>query len=284
MKKVIIQGYPGSFHDQACHLYFNEELEVLPADTFNELGVKFSEDKSIDYAVMAIENSIAGTILQNYRILRERKFRVIGEVYLRIELNLMGLDTQDFNEIKEVHSHPMALNQCLRYLNNYPQIKLVESEDTALTAKLISENKHKHIAALASSRAAEIYGLKTHAKSIEDNKANYTRFFIVQKEFAILPEVNKASIYCRVSHQKGSLLKVLERIKAYDMNLSKLQSFPVLGKLTEYFFHLDIEFERVDDYQKLMIELAPITKELEELGVYNRADISKALSENRNDD
>jgi len=281
MKKVIIQGYPGSFHDQACNLYFNgEKLDVIPANTFNELGVKFSEDQSIDYAVMAIENSIAGTILQNYRILRERKLRVIGEVYLRIELNLMGLETQDFDEIKEVHSHPMALNQCLRFLNQYPKIKLVESEDTALTAKLIAEKKHTHIAALASSRAAEIYHLKMHYKSIEDNKANYTRFFIVQKEISLLPYVNKASIYCRVSHDKGSLLKVLACIKSYDMNLSKLQSFPVLGKLTEYFFHLDIEFDEVSDYHKLMIDLAPIANELEELGVYSRADISQALAKN----
>lgn len=279
MDKVIIQGYPGSFHDEACHTYFQQELEVIPADTFNQLGIRFAADNDISYGVMAIENSIAGTILQNYRILRERKFRIIGEVYLRIELNLMGVQDQCFDDIQEVHSHPMALNQCLRFLNQFEHIKLIESEDTALTAKQICKSQVKHIAALASKRAADIYKLKIHSPGIEDNKTNYTRFFIIQKKTETIDNPDKASIYCRVSHEKGSLLAVLKEIKDFDMNLSKLQSYPVLGRFNEYFFHLDIEFKDYKNYLLLKENLKKITLETEELGVYRRAHIYDAIEQ-----
>lgn len=276
--KVVIQGYPGSYHDLACHAYFkSQENEIVCADSFSSLGNQLKSDSSINHGIMAIENSIAGTILQNYRILREQAFTVIGEVYLRIDHCLMCLPSQKIDDLSEIHSHPMAINQCRRFLNNYPQLKLIDSDDTALSAKLIQENRIQGIAAIASSRAAELYDLEIIAKGIEDNKQNYTRFFIIQKHSHQSTEGDKASIYLRVPHNKGSLLSVLQIISNHNINLSKLQSFPVLGRLTEYLFHLDLEFENLETYHSCKEKLAEVCIEFEELGIYNRANISAAL-------
>ncbi len=276
-KKVAIQGYEGSFHDESGHRYFGHDLTVIPSNSFNEMAIKLKTDPEIDYAVMAIENSIAGTILQNYRILRENSFTVIGEIYLKIDLNLMALADQSISDIQEIHSHPMAIRQCFRHLNQYENIKLVESEDTALSAAYISENKLKGIAAIASERAAQLYNLQIIDKSIQDSKFNYTRFFIIQNQKTHSLDGNKSSIWCRVKHEKGSLLTVLEQIKKHNINLSKLQSFPVLGEFSEYFFHMDLEFESINQYFNLKDILEFVCIEFEELGIYKRADISAAI-------
>lgn len=276
-EKIIIQGYEGSFHDLAAQEYFGDQISLVPAASFNELGQEFAQDESIDYGIMAIENSIAGTILPNYRILREKGFQVVGEIYLRIKMNLMALPGQQLSEIKEVHSHPMALYQCLRFLNAHLKVPLVESEDTALSAKKIREQDWRGVAAIANDRAAQLYGLEILAEGIEDNTANYTRFFIISRTKNTSGKGDKASIWCRLKHEKGSLLELLTKVKDYDINLSKLQSFPVLGELTEYFFHLDLEFDDLAKYKRLCQELKEENIEFKELGVYKRADISAAL-------
>lgn len=277
-EKIAIQGYPGSFHDEVCKLYFGSDVEVVPADSFIVLGEMLASG-AVDKAIMAIENSIAGTILQNYRILREAGFWITGERYLRIKHNLMANAGVVIEELKEVHSHPMALNQCLKFLRKYPHIKLVETEDTALSAMEVQKSKSRTTASISSLKAAELYQLNVLGEGIETNKTNYTRFFMLTKERQELPKgANKASIYIRIPDVKGQLLKVLQVIHNHDLNMSKLQSFPVLGKMREYFFHLDIEFDHIESYTQLKSELVNITQEYTELGVYERDDSIQSIN------
>ncbi len=274
--KLVIQGFAGSFHDEAARKYFgNNRIEIVPARSFDELGYMLQHDQSINYGVMAIENSIAGSILQNYRILRENDFWISGEVYLRISHNLMALPGQKIEDIKEAHSHPMAIYQCLDYFKSYPDISLVESEDTALSAAKIAEGNIKNRAAIASRLAAQEYGLEILAEEIESSKVNYTRFVIVSREgeYSSMGNANKASIYLRVSHNKGSLLKVLQKIADHNINISKLQSFPVLGKMTEYYFHLDLEFDHITQYEDCIEEVKRVSFGLDELGIYTKASV-----------
>lgn len=280
--KVAIQGYPGSFHDMAAKTFWPEaNLELVPADSFDMLAQILNENCA-DIAVMAIENSIAGTILQNYRILRENEFWVSGEIYLRIKHQLLANIGTHISDIKQVASHPMAINQCRNFLSLYPHWKLIESEDTALSALHISQSGKKSKACIASSSAAALYGLDILAPDIETNKTNYTRFFIVnKKQQTISTQADKASVYIRIPDQKGQLLKVLQVIQDHDLNMSKLQSFPVIGSLREYFFHLDIEFDHISQYHGLKDDLLGLTFEYDETGIYKRADISSIL-DNKN--
>ena len=274
--RIAIQGYPGSFHDEVCQQYF-DNAESIPAGSF-EILAKMLADDEVDGAVMAIENSIAGTILQNYRILREYGFWIVGERYLRIKHNLLAYPGTKIEDLKEVHSHPMALNQCLKFLRNYPDIKLVETEDTALSALQVMENKSLDIGSVSSVKAAELYGLDVLGSEIETSKSNYTRFFILARENKQKnDQANKASIYIRIPDVKGQLLKVLQVIHNHDLNMSKLQSFPVLGQIREYFFHLDIEFDEIGQYENLKEDLMEFTQEYTELGIYKKDDIKKMV-------
>ena len=278
VNKVIIQGYPGSFHDMACNAYFNlHDNHLIPADSFNILADRLTQDKSIDYGVMAIENSIAGSILQNYKIIKDNQLSIIGEIYLRIQHCLMCHPESTISDIKEVHSHVMAINQCRNYLRQFPDIKLINSEDTALSAKHIKDKQSTHTAAIASKRAAQIYGLKILQEGIEDSKQNYTRFFVVQKAKTLQTEGNKASISVRLQHEQGALMQVLQGIYHHNINLSKLQSFPVVGQLSEYFFHIDLEFDKVQDYHNCLTDIKSQALEIVEFGIYKKADISAAL-------
>lgn len=270
-QKVIVQGYPGCFHEEAAHKYFGgQPLDIVPAHTFSSLASKLIKEPNDHLAIIAIENSIAGSLLQNYRIIRENHIRVIGEVYLRIKHNLMALPGQSINDITEIHSHPMALNQCLDFLNDFPHLRLVEKEDTALSAKHIRDNHLTGVAAIASETAANMYNMEILASSIESSTINYTRFFIAQDntQSLALAEFDKASIYLRVSHQKGSLMKVLQAVSDNNINLSKIQSYPVLGEVNAYYFHLDLEFDNMDDYEDCIEQLQDITDMLEIIGVY----------------
>jgi len=274
-KTIAIQGYRGCFHQEAAAKYFNSaELSVLECDTFNKLGEAISEEVA-PIGIMAIENSIAGSLLQNYRILRENNFTIIGEVFLRIVHNLMALPGDSIESIKEVSSHPMAIKQCLQFFKKYPHVKLVSSNDTALSAKNIEKKGLKGYGAIASKTAAQLYGLEILKESIETSKANYTRFFIIQKNEGVIDDdqVNKASIYLRVLDKPGCLLKVLEIIEDQNTNISKLQSYPVLGQVSEYFFHLDLEFEHYEQYKTIMDKLQDVTMELKELGSYKKATV-----------
>ncbi len=273
--KIIIQGYKGCFHEEAAQKYFRrEDLQTVPSDSFDALADLLSTQGQEHLAIMAIENSIAGSILQNYRILRERKFRVLGEVYLRIKHNLMALPGVKIEDLKQVSSHPMAINQCLDFFSDY-NIKLVKSEDTALSAKRVAEQGKATRGAIASKAAAKIYDLNILAESIETSKINYTRFFILQNGEQPIPQgiFNKASIYLRVLDKPGCLLKALQIIADNNSNISKLQSYPVLGKVNEYYFYLDLEFDDVSQYETIMENLKAVSSELTELGVYNKASV-----------
>jgi prephenate dehydratase len=272
-RKVSIQGYEGSFHAQAAQKYFGQNVKLVPADSFELLAMQIYKGSS-DIAVMAIENSIAGTILQNYRILRERSFWIEGEVYLRIEHCFMTNLETNKKDIRQILSHPMALNQCLDFiLQHYPTAKLIETEDTALSAIRLAQEPGFDTACIASKQAGIINGLKIHNQGIESNKSNYTRFFIVKKDrHAIDARANKASLYIKIPDQKGQLLKVLQVIHDHDLNMSKLQSFPVMGSFREYFFHIDIEFDHLEQYYDLKEDMLALTTEYSELGIYRRAD------------
>jgi prephenate dehydratase len=285
-KNIVIQGYHGSFHDVAAREYMNgAPINIIPASSFDELARTLSTHHSVDFGLIAIENSIAGSLLQNYRILRENHFWISGEIYLRIQHNLMAISGQNIRDIYELRSHPMAINQCLHFLKQYPHIRLIEAEDTALSAKEISEQNLIGSAAIASNLAANLYNLDILAENIETSKVNYTRFFVVQRRRRMKKnkDWNKATIYLRVTHDRGSLLKVLQRIHDHKINMSKLQSYPVLGKMSEYFFHIDLIFDDLSHYESLMENLLDVTIELEELGIYQRAlNWEKIYSSNSN--
>lgn len=266
--KVTIQGYEGSFHQEAARQFFGKDVEVIPCATFREVVKIGANKKESDGAVMAIENSIAGSILPNYNLLQKSNLTIVGEVYLHIKQNLIVNQGVKLEDIKEVHSHTMALQQCYDYLDKY-KWKLVETEDTALSAKHIYQHKSKHIAAIASKLAAELYGLNVIAPGIQTMKNNYTRFLILQREQnGSIEQANKASVNFVTDHSKGSLARVLGQIADGGINLSKLQSFPIPGTDFKYSFHADMEFETIDQFHKVIEAIKPSTVELKIYGVY----------------
>ncbi|HUM53393.1 MAG TPA: prephenate dehydratase domain-containing protein, partial [Chitinophagales bacterium] len=233
------------------------------------------KQEEANFAVCAIENSLAGAILPNYAMLRNSDLTIVGEVYLRIEMNLMALPNQKIEHIEEIHSHPMALLQCRSFFDNYPTIQLVESNDTALSAKEIKQNHIKHRAAVASKRAAEVFDLEILAEDIHDNKRNFTRFLILQNRSKVNNQqstINKSSISFRAQHTAGSLAKVLTIIGEHNINLTKIQSLPVVGEEWQYYMYADLEFDDVDSYRKMLLEIEPLTKELKILGEYKQGE------------
>jgi prephenate dehydratase len=269
-KKVSIQGYEGSFHQIAAMEYLGNDVEVIPCDTFREVVKIASDTKQSDGGFMAIENSIAGSILPNYTLLQKSKLKIAGEIYLQIHQNLMVNPGVPLEDIREVHSHPMALLQCMDYLEKHPSWKLVETEDTALSAKHIHQRHSKHVAVIASKLAAELFDLKLIAPKIQSNKNNYTRFLFLQPQNIKSEEANKATINFHTDHSKGSLAKVLTKIAEGDINLSKLQSVPIPEHEWKYSFHADMEFDTIGQYEKVLEKIKPITESLTVLGVYKK--------------
>ena len=275
-KKVTIQGYEGSFHQVAARQFFGKDVEVIPCANFRDV-VRIGEDtKQSDGAVMAMENSIAGSILPNYNLLQKSKLQVIGEVYLSISQNLLVYPGVKLKDIKEVHSHPMAILQCLDYLENQDW-KLVETEDTALSAKQVHEHKSKHIAAIASKLSAQLYDLDVIGPDIHTLKNNITRFLIMvpAKQKIVIADANKASIYFQTDHSKGILSKVLAKIAQGGANLSKLQSMPIPGSTFKYGFYADIEFEQKKQLDKLLADLKLMTNNFKMFGMYKKGKVVK---------
>ena len=275
-KKVTIQGYEGSFHQVAARQFFGKDVDVIPCATFREV-VRIGEDaKASDGAVMAMENSIAGSILPNYNLLQKSKLQVIGEVYLSVSQNLLVYPGVKLEDIKEVHSHPMAILQCLDYLENH-QWKLVETEDTALSAKQLRQHKSKHIAAIASKLAAQLFDLDVMTPDIHTLKNNITRFLIMVpvKQKVEIADADKASIYFQTDHSKGILSKVLAKIAQGGANLSKLQSMPIPGSTFKYGFYADIEFEQKKQLDKLLVELKTMTNQFKLFGMYKKGKVVK---------
>jgi len=270
--KVSIQGYEGSFHQVAAQQYFGKNVEVLPCATFRDVVKTASNKNESDGGVMAIENSIAGSILPNYNLLQKANLQVTGEVYLQIKQNLLVNPGVKLDDVREVHSHPMAILQCIDFLEKH-NWKLIETDDTALSAKQVHQYKSKHIAAIASKLAADLFHLETLAPNIHTLKNNYTRFLILQRPdaAAIVANPNKASVIFNTDHSKGSLAKVLTKIADGGINLSKLQSMPIPGSNWKYSFHADMEFENRQQFDTVIEALKPLTEEIKILGVYKKS-------------
>ncbi len=270
-KRISIQGFEGSFHQMAARQFFGNDVEVICCSTFRDV-IKIASDKDLsEGGIMAIENSIAGSILPNYNLLQKSNLKIVGEVYLQINQNLLINSNVKLADIREVHSHPMALLQCMEYLEKYDW-KLIETEDTALSAKHIHQHHSKHIAAIASDLAAELYHLNIAVANIHTLKNNYTRFLVLERlEMAKkVDNANKASINFHTDHSKGSLANVLSKIAEGDINLSKLQSFPIPGSDWKYSFHADLEFALLDQFNKVIKDIQPLTKSLKIYGVYKK--------------
>ncbi|MDX1954864.1 MAG: prephenate dehydratase [Chitinophagaceae bacterium] len=268
--RVSIQGYEGSFHQVAAQQFFGREVEVITCSTFREVVRLAANKRESRGGVMAIENSIAGSILPNYNLLQKSNLRVVGEVYLHIKQHLLVNPGVKVEDLKEVHSHPMAILQCIDFLEKHPHLKVVETEDTALSAKHIHQRRSKHAAAIAGKLAAELFEMEIAVPNIHTVKNNYTRFLILQREDMAMqtPDPNKASVNFTTDHSKGSLARVLTRIAEGDINLSKLQSFPIPGSDWKYNFHADMEFDSLDKFQRVIEAIKPLTVELNVYGVY----------------
>jgi prephenate dehydratase len=274
--RVAIQGYEGSFHQEAARKFFGKSVETIPCNTFREVVKIASSKAESNGGVMAIENSIAGSILPNYNLLQKSDLVIIGEIYLHIRQHLLvnpGIKLQD---IKEVQSHPMALLQCLHFLEKHPW-KLIETEDTALSAKAIQKQKSKTSAAIAGKLASELYNLEVIAPDIHTLKNNYTRFLILQREedSTIVDGANKASLYFETTHSRGSLSKVLTKIAQKGINLSKLQSMPIPGSDFKYGFYVDMEIKNAKELDKVLEVIEPLTANVKVFGVYKQGRIKK---------
>ncbi|TMI82393.1 MAG: chorismate mutase [Bacteroidetes bacterium] len=268
-----IQGYEGSFHQMAAQHFFGKNAQVIPCATFREVVKLAATKKESDGGVMAIENSIAGSILSNYNLLQRSNLHIIGEVYLQIRQNLLVNHGITMEDIREVHSHPMAIQQCFDFLDKYDW-KLVETDDTALSARHIHQHKSKHVAAIASKLAAELFDLDILVPNIHTLKNNYTRFLILQREDMAqkIKGADKASLSFHTDHSKGSLARVLTKIAEDDINLSKLQSFPIPDTDFKYSFHVDMEFHSIDQFEKVIGDIRPITEHLKIYGIYKRGE------------
>lgn len=272
-KKVAIQGRLGAFHEMAAkHYFIGEEIEIVQRETFKDLMHSLKESH-VDYGIMAIENSVAGSILPNYTLISESNKKIVGEIYLRIRQNLMALPGEKIENLKEVYSHPMAILQSQSFFEDYPHIRLIDGGDTASSAQEIAEKKLKKTGAIAATFAAKRYGLEILAEGIESNKVNYTRFLILKDKYdfsGISDNINKASLHFSLTNEPGSLVKVLTLFMFHNINMSKIQSMPIVGKEWEYQFYVDVEFE---NYQKFSISLEsiePFTGFLSILGEYEK--------------
>ncbi len=271
-KKIAIQGYAGSFHQVAALQYFGNETTIVPCATFRELIKLAANKKETHGGIMAIENSIAGSILPNYTLLQKSNLHIVGEVYLRIEQNLLVYPGVRLNDIKEVHSHPMALLQCVDFLEQH-NWKLIETEDTALSAQHIHKKRSPHIAGIASKLAADLFDLEILAPNIHTQKNNYTRFLVLQKDNVEVEQADKASINFQTNHTKGSLAKVLSKVSEEGINLSKLQSMPIAGTNFKYSFHADLEFENINQLNKALKSIEPLTENVRILGIYKNGNV-----------
>jgi prephenate dehydratase len=272
IKRIAIQGIKGSNHHQVAREYFGDTIDLVECLSFHGL-VDQLLDGSADKGVMAIENSIAGSIIPNYALVYQNNLHIIGEHYLNIHHNLMVLKGRKLNDIKEVRSHPMALLQCREYLKTQPHIKMVEDVDTAETAKRIQDQQLKDVAAIAPKAASDLYGLEIIASEIQTIKNNATRFIIVKTINKEIPkeEINKASIRFITDHKRGSLAAVLNVMSDCNLNLTKIQSLPIIETPWKYAFFVDITFETYDHFDKAKSLLNIMSEEFRVLGEYKNA-------------
>ena len=268
---VSIQGFQGSFHEVAARQYFGAAPELLPCATFGAV-VAHVVRGTAGAGLMAMENSLAGSILPNYLLLERHAVQVTGEVYLPIHQHLLALPGVALADVQAVHSHPMALRQCGDFLDQHPHWKLVETDDTGHSAQLLAEHRPPGVAVVAGAQAAAQFGLHILAPAIHDDPHNYTRFLVLKRADAARPhpQADKASLYFYASHAPGSLAQVLARVAAHGLNLSKLQSCPRPSQPWHYGFHADVEFNEMGQLKALLEDLAAVTEELRVLGAYRR--------------
>lgn len=276
-RKVAIQGYSGSFHEQAARLFYQGRgcrsanscnVEIVECATFDGLYEALSAGTA-DAAVMAIENTVSGGLLPNFELLRKYGRKITGEIFLRISQNLMALPGQKIADIREVRTHYMAINQTRQFFRNYPHIRLVESEDTALSAAQIARENLYGTAAVASSLAADLFGLEILASGIETCHQNFTRFLILDEKLDMeKEEIDKVSLCFTLPHRTGSLAHVLTILSFYDMNLTRIQSLPIPGREWQYFFYVDIRFGNYTRYRQALSAVRPLMEDLMVLGEY----------------
>jgi prephenate dehydratase len=273
MKRIAIQGIIGSFHDMAAHQYFSgEQIQLICCSTFEEVFEAIQKDPTV-IGMTAIENTIAGSLLHNYELLRNSGATVVGEHKLHISHCICCLPDDDWNSIREVHSHPVALMQCREFLAQHPDLTMVEDVDTAGSAKNIADGERHGWAAICSSEAARLYGLKVLEDHIEDNKHNFTRFLVTcnpaKADFLRpLDKTTKSSLVFSLPHEEGSLSQVLSILSFYKINLTKIQSLPVIGHEWEYLFYVDLTYDNLTRYRQSIDAITPLTKALKILGEY----------------
>lgn len=272
-RKVAIQGVPGSFHDIAAHRYFEgDDIELVCCDTFEQVFDRLEEDAAT-VALVAIENTIAGSLLHNYELLCDSGCSIVGEHKLRIRHSLMCLPEEDWKDLTEVNSHPVALMQCREFLGRHRNLKVVETDDTAGAAASIARDHLSGHAAICHRDAADIYGLKVLEEGIETNKHNFTRFLVIAGEQQAAnmrgkERMNKSSIVFSLPHEEGSLSAILSVLSFYKLNLSKIQSLPIIGKEWQYLFYVDLSFTDPTRYLQAINAIKPLTQELKLLGEY----------------
>lgn len=280
MKRIAIQGGIGSFHEIAAKEYFkDEDTEIISCETFKDVFKTIEKDEEV-FGIIAIENTIAGSLLQNHDLLRESGCLIIGEYKLRISHQFAALPGQTIEDIKEVRSHPIALMQCEYFLEKNKHILAVESADTALSAKEIVDGNIMGRAAICSESAAKTYELEILAENIETNKRNFTRFLVVAKPDLAYRinrgvELNKSTIVFTLPHEEGSLSKILTILSFYHINLTKIQSLPILGREWEYQFYVALTFENYERYRQSLEAIKPLLKEFQILGEYREAKTPK---------
>ena len=274
-KKVAIQGFSGCFHEQAARMFYGEREGVCPeiveCATFDGLYSSMNAGQA-DAAIMAIENTVSGGLLPNFELLRKYDVKIKGEVFLRIRQNLMAFPGQTIEDIREVRTHYMAINQTRAFFSEYPHIRLVESEDTAKSAADIAREGLWGIGAVASELAAELYGLEILKPGIETYKQNFTRFLILDDSLQVPEqEIDKVSMCFTLPHKSGSLAQVLTILSFYDMNLTRIQSLPIPGREWQYFFYVDIKFDSYERYRQALTAVRPLMEDLNILGEYRAA-------------
>ncbi len=280
MKQVAIQGIAGCYHELAARKYFQEEaIEIVPCETFSKEFAMLAADDSL-LGIVAIENTIAGALLQNHELLSDSNMQIIGEQKIRIEHMVAALPGDEIKDLVEINSHPIALMQCQAWFHQHPNLKIVEAGDTASSAYEISRKQLKGHAAICGELAAKLYGLNILARGVETNKRNFTRFLILapkQKAEAMVDKdkINKASIVFTLAHTSGALSKVLTILSFYDLNLSKIQSMPIIGIEWEYKFYVDLTFSSFERYQQAIEAIRPLTNYIKSLGEYVRCENPK---------
>jgi len=273
MKRIAIQGIEGSFHDIAAHQFFeDEEIGLICCSTFEQVFATLRDDPTA-IGLVAIENTIAGSLLHNYELLRESGATIVGEHKLRIKHSLLCLPDDDWDDIQEVHSHPVALMQCRDFLGQHPTLKVVEATDTAGAAHTIAQGQMRHHAAIGSAALAQLYGLKVLEQGIETNKHNFTRFLVIASPARAnllrnILTTDKASIVFALPHEEGSLSQVLSILSFYKLNLTKIQSLPIIGREWEYLFYVDVQFNDYTRYSQGIDAIRPLTSDLKILGEY----------------